>query len=548
MRWRLRLSEFDFEIQYKKGLKNTQADALSRLKTFSETISPIDDEIPCFTTDPCVSLAEPADDEEPSTSDILDEYEFSDKLLLASEGIAEPALTPITHSEILLEQQRDALCTEIRSKMEQGDVNQRSFMVDDEGILLRTASGGHQIVVPTSLQPRVLRIAHYSKISGHPGGRRLYQYLRRNFYWPSMAVDCYAVSKNCVQCARNRVRLRQHQKELRLFPASSPLEFVAIDLLGELIKTPRGNRFLLVISDRFSKLVRTVPMKTITAEAVAKAFVTHWVMAYGPPVWLLSDNGKQFTSRFFQHVCRILGVENLFTTTYHPQTNGQVERYNRTLLSAIRTYVSDHPKDWDLFTDVITYSYNTQVHRVTSCTPFELVLSRPPSSLVLAPEPGGTIGEAPKSYLQRWKVWLHNLVSSARQSISKEQKRYQRNFNARVRPISQDLAPGSHVFVRKEHHGRDGHHKLSPVAEGPYRVVSLDKDTVVLRIGRSEERISRDRVVESPPPPYDILSEVVVPDPQQDTRQSDEPSMIEATHDVSQRAVSYTHLTLPTIA
>ena len=182
----------------------------------------------------------------------------------------------------------------------------------------------------------MLHLEHYPKLASHPGGRRLYYSLRRDYYWPSMAVDCYATVKNCVTFAMNRVKLRKRAKFMRLFPAKEPLEFVSIDLLGELIRTRRGNRFLLVIVDRFSKLVRTVPMKRITAIEAAKAFGHHWVLVYGQPLTLLRDNGPQFAARLFIDICRILGVKNVFTTSYHPQCNGHVERLNRTIINALR--------------------------------------------------------------------------------------------------------------------------------------------------------------------------------------------------------------------
>jgi transposase InsO family protein len=132
---------------------------------------------------------------------------------------------------------------------------------------------------------------------------------------------------------------------MKMFPANEPPEFVAIDILGPLPKTVHGNRFLLVILDRFSKLTRTIPMRTTTSLAVAKAFCTHWCFAYGPPKFLLSDNGTQFTAKFFIEVCRELGIAKVFTTAYSPQTNGQVERFNRTILSALRTYVANSQTD-----------------------------------------------------------------------------------------------------------------------------------------------------------------------------------------------------------
>lgn len=157
------------------------------------------------------------------------------------------------------------------------------FQVDEGGILGRTAEGHPQVVIPQSLQSRVLHMAHHAKAAGHPGGRKLYYTLRRSMYWPTMSMDCYATVRACVSCARNRVKLRRNSTEMKLFPATRPFECVAIDILGELIRAKRGKRFLLVITDRFTKLVRTVPLAKISARSVAVAFATHWVFVYGPP-------------------------------------------------------------------------------------------------------------------------------------------------------------------------------------------------------------------------------------------------------------------------
>ena len=138
----------------------------------------------------------------------------------------------------------------------------------------------------------------------------MYNRIRRHFYWPALAIDCYITVRNCPDCSRNIIKLRKNVGSLKLFPAKAPLESVCIDILGELIRTPRGHRYLLVITDRFSMLVRTIPLKTVSAVEVEKAFVNNWVFTYGPPEDLISDNEKQFTSRFFLDVCRILNVHN----------------------------------------------------------------------------------------------------------------------------------------------------------------------------------------------------------------------------------------------
>ena len=118
--------------------------------------------------------------------------------------------------------------------------------------------------------------------------------------------------------AKARIKLRKHNSELKTFPPSGPLEYIATDLLGELPHKPRGNRHLLVLTDRYSKLTRTVQLKRTTAETVAQAFISHLVFVYGAPVKLLSDNGGQFNSRVLLAVCKILSIESVFIMPYHP--------------------------------------------------------------------------------------------------------------------------------------------------------------------------------------------------------------------------------------
>jgi transposase InsO family protein len=143
-----------------------------------------------------------------------------------------------------------------------------------------------------------------------------------------------------------------------------------MDILGPLPRAKHGNRFLLVISDRYSKVTNTVPLRTVIALSVARAFCDHWAYVYGPPVSLLTDNGPQFTAKFFQAVCGELGIQKFFTTAYHSQTNGQVERYNRTILASLRGYIAARQDDWDDFTSAVTFAYNCRVHSSLCMPPF----------------------------------------------------------------------------------------------------------------------------------------------------------------------------------
>ena len=286
------------------------------------------------------------------------------------------------------------------------------------------------------------------------------------------------------------MKLRMNTKETKLFTPNAPLEYVTIDILGEPNTTKRGNLYILVISDRYSKLVRTVPLKNIAAAHIAQAFVHHWVFVYGPPLKLLSDNGKQFTARFFQNICRILGIQNVFTTTYHPQANGQVGRFNRTLTSELLKYVGETPKGWDLFSDAVTFTYNTQVHRTTNTTPFELVLARTRRSLALQTQPKVEEFSSLRAYYLKWQSWLESLMRSADKSLRKEQAWYKRNFDSRLRKPKYDIPEGSYVLFRKEQGtASEPKHKLAQVATGTYLVKKADQDTVVIAIGDQECRV-----------------------------------------------------------
>jgi transposase InsO family protein len=136
-----------------------------------------------------------------------------------------------------------------------------------------------------------------------------------------------------------------------------------------------------VITDRFSKLTRMVPLRSISAFTVARAFCEQWVFVYGAPRYVLTDKGTQFTAKFFLAVCRGLGIGKVFTTAYHPQTNGQVERFNRTILNSLRGYLSQYQNNWDEFISAITFGYNCRIHSSLGLAPFELVLSCPPQPL-----------------------------------------------------------------------------------------------------------------------------------------------------------------------
>lgn len=197
----------------------------------------------------------------------------------------------------------------------------------------------------------------------------MYQMIRRNYYWPSLPASCYETVRSCVACEKERICLQSNSTHLKNLSPSGPLEDIAIDLLGELKLTRRGKKILLVIVDRLTKLVKTVHLRRITAFNIAKTFTAHWKFTYGAKKSVLTENGKQFNAKFLLEMHNILGTKARFTTTYHPKSNYQTERFNRTILESIRRYTADHPYDWDKFSDALTYAYNTQEQTSTGYPP-----------------------------------------------------------------------------------------------------------------------------------------------------------------------------------
>jgi len=411
-------------------------------------------------------------------------------------------LSPLTLVELLEGQAEHGRCKEVRAAMDSSDKSR--FREDPNGRLVRTASldGAAQVYVPTHRRYGVMMREHYPPQDGHPGENKMYTSMRRLFYWESMVVDVYAFVANCTLCARNRVGKRRKTNYLKTFPPTEPRTDLCMDPLGPLPRTAAGNEHLLVVVDRFSKMTRAIPLERIDAETIAAAFLDYWVAAYGPPATVLSDNGPQFRSTFFQGVCSLLGISNRYSTTYHPQTNGQVERYNRTIVGPLRTYLGDHQDGWDELVAMLKLAYNSRPQQSTGVAPLEFITPERVRSLsvermVGSPTPEETDG-SPRA--------IREVIR-----------------DARVRPVNKYVQAGDWVFF-------DGqartNYKLGTRAAGPYRVLSRGKGTFSLDIGGYPETVSSDHVTAAPGPPGDpqtllqnlgVPQEIVVPEGHQHT-------------------------------
>lgn len=177
-----------------------------------------------------------------------------------------------------------------------------------------------QVVVPRTLRARMLWLCQDAAVSGAPGP----ELLRREYYWPNVPADATSTVRGCPTCAMNCLKLQRHLNRLRLLPATQPLEILAIEILGPLPQKKARKQFLLVITDCYTKLRQVVALRAVTGITVAVASCEAWLFKYGIPRSLLSDKSPQFNPTSFHSTWRVLGITNMYTLAYHPQTNGPV--------------------------------------------------------------------------------------------------------------------------------------------------------------------------------------------------------------------------------
>ena len=276
---------------------------------------------------------------------------------------------------------------------------------------------------------------------------------------------------------------------------------MCLDLLGSLRKTSIGNRYLLVMVDRFSKLTRVVEIRREDAETVASASCDIWVASYGPPDTLLTDNGPQLTSNLFQGIFRLMGIINLYSTTYHPQTQGQVEQYNRTIVAQLKAYVEDHQDTWDELVSVLTLAYNSRPQQSTGVAPLEFFVPERVLMLALERLPkdphSQTVPRKARKAREQQRGHLRNRITQVRAALATSQRRYKRNFYKRVRPVNKDLKIGDRVFL----HAHDTERrKLDHKVVGPFEVVRTDGNTYTVLVNALPDTMSSNNVTWAPPP------------------------------------------------
>ena len=476
-RWIAELGPFDFTIQYKPGRNNANADALSRNPVEPApaeveeliAVTPVTaqvDSLPGPTTLPfsfaCqIQATEPPTFAAPEGIDpvTIRSHQEADEDLARILPFVESATLPSKALRKTWPHSTRSLLRQIRKfRIERGVLVKK---LKDAGYGETTV-----VLVPKRLQRRAFELAHDE--CGHQGPERTHQILAARCYWPYMLDDVREACQRCQRCQLSKKPQNPvHQPQGHLI-ATQPLEIVAMDFI-KMDPASDGREDVLVMTDVFTKWTVAVATSDQSAATVVKVLVQDWIEHYGVPLRLHSDQGRCFEAEVVRRLCDYYGIQKSRTTAYHPQGNGQCERFNRSMISLLSTLTAQEKRRWPDHLRALTLVYNSTPHATTGQSPYCLLFGREatlPLDLFLSRPPPPTTSAA--DYLQQHIQRVNQARQRARSRI--ERKLDQRDDASTRRP-TEHVSPGDLVLLRDHPLGR---HKIQDrYLETPFIVIGI---------------------------------------------------------------------------
>jgi transposase len=386
-RWSLELQQYNFEVLYRKGTLNSVPDALSRIPEASN--QPI-----------------------AATSEVRDWYDN------------------------MMHRVRENPSAHPTYRENNGVLFHRKYR-RRKGI----DSCEWQMCVRLSDIPRVLEENHCEPTAGHLGRFKTVARISAKYFWPGMYKDISNFVKQCASCQRHKVESKKPGGLMRIRPVQDIWQSVSSDLIGKLPYSSRGNQYLLLFQDNFSKYVEFKVLRNATAQTVGDAFEKLILYRWGAPLVLTTDNGGQYNNQLFAGLAKQYKINHTFTPPYSPQCN-PVERTNRTIKGMIRRYCENNHKHWDKYIEQLIFAWNTSVHTSTGYTPSFLVSGREPilpSSLHYESHDSKLVGQCdtkdlPLFIKNKLRV-LQCAYETVRAKLKKSSEVQKKSYDLRRRPM-----------------------------------------------------------------------------------------------------------------
>ena len=356
------------------------------------------------------------------------------------------------------------------------------------GLLLRSVARHKRLprnllVLPQSLISNVIKNLHCSPSGGHMGVTRTVLRAKHRFFWPNMQETVQNFIQVCPECSKSKPNTLQNRAPMQPIPVGEPFVFWALDYMGPLKETSKGNRHILVLMDHFTKWCEAFPTKDQKASTVASTLVSRVFSRFGPPTILHSDQGRNFDSLLMHEIYNQMGIKKTRTTAYHPQCDGLVERQNRTLQEIISSFVSDHSNDWDEVLDQAVFAYNTSTHESTGLSPYEMVFGREarmPVEVELGVPLHNPSSQSEYSQLIRKAIQKANDIARSKLGVvrDKQAKRYDNKNTRKWKPFE----VGQTVWLWRPKHWKFGSRWV-----GPYKIAGRQgvNYTLMLREGKT---------------------------------------------------------------
>ena len=451
------LADFNFTIRYRPGAVHKDVDALSRLPLDIETYTGIYSR----------TIDMSSVDELLKSSKIAVVGTGSAQMFANAENIYkldsfESEVHAIQFDDFRAAQQADV---DIQTMVEIKQANRRpssdqkrtgnsffralarvfSSLYVENGVLYRTVFGRKVVVVPSSFVNVVFRELHSNM--GHLGSERVYQLARERFYWPNMRNDINHFVTSCCPCVKDKRPQYQTRSPLQSLSSSAPFELLSVDFLK--LEKAGGYEYLLVIVDHFTRYAEVFPTKSKTAKVAAKKLYDEFILRYGYPIQLHSDQGGEFINRIWDELSDICDIKRSRTTPYHPQGNGQCERFNRTLVQMLRTLGDDHKRSWYRYAQKLAHAYNCTTNDATGYSPFFLMFGRNPRLPVylLFERVNGEKVRSHSKFVEEWTGMMNEVYNKANQSAQRSAERGRGVYDRQVR--SSLLNAGDRVLIRR---------------------------------------------------------------------------------------------------
>ena len=357
-------------------------------------------------------------------------------------------------------QQRDPTLVKVRELAAGGQVgdNARASFYYKEGLLHRqwhpqgTSPGDvrscEQLVLPRACRSLVLRLAHDIPMAGHLGVTKTKDRILQRYYWPGIFKEVAEYCRSCEVCQRSQPRPAARAEMVPMPLVSTPFKRIAMDLVGPLPRTKRGNRFILTICDYATRYPEAIALSSTEASQIARELIGMFARV-GVPEEILTDQGPNFMSSLLQELYRLLQIKRIRTTPYHPQTDGLVERFNGTLKAMLKKFVNRTQKDWDEYLPYLLFAYREVPQESTGFSPFELLYGRRvrgPLDVLRETWTGESEEGVPgAACVVEMRNRLHEMTELVRENAGRAQQRQKRVYDRRAKQRSLDA--GDQVLV-----------------------------------------------------------------------------------------------------